>query len=356
MSRKSLTIGALVVAVVIAVGYFLLRPSEPHGPDALALPEGVDQIHVDKLGRIHVIEAKRGSSARPTVAIYNLLSHPILNASADGIKAGLAKGGYGEGRVRLIELNANGEMDKLNAFAIELLAVDPDVIIPISTPVTQAVFKEASADQLIVFSTVTNPSDVGMDDRPDNMTGVCDAVNYQANFDLIFELFPATKTIGIIYNAGERNSQFGVDRFRKLARSRSIDLKLLTVSKSIEVVDAARALAENVDVLYVGSDNTVVAAMAGLTKVAYDAGTPVIASDSGSVEGGALAAVSVDYRALGNRTGRIVAEVLKSGRLPEDRSPVIFHGDVLLLNDKAAGQLGFTFPQATRKRAKRVIR
>ena len=37
-------------------------------------------------------------------------------------------------------------------------------------------------------------------------------------------------------------------------------------------------------------------------------------------------------------------------------SEAVGHGDVLLLNDKAAGQLGFTFPQATRKRAKRVIR
>lgn len=337
MSRKPLTIAALVTAVVIAVGC----PSEKTSVDS-PLPS----------------PAMRGfkRSGKVTVAIYNLLSHPILEASIDGIKAGMAAEGYGESRVRLIELNANGEMDKLNAFATELLATAPAVIVPVSTPVTQAVFKEAAADQLIVFSTVTNPSDVGMDDRPENMTGVCDAVSYRANFDLIFELFPATKTIGMIYNAGERNSQFGVDRFRKLAQDRKVELKLVTVSKSLEVVDAARSLAENVDVLYVGSDNTVVAAIAGLTKVAYDADTPVIASDAGSVEGGALAAVSVDYRALGRRVGRIVAGVLKSGRLPRDRSPVIFGGDVLLLNDKAAGQLGFTFPKATRKRAKRVIR
>ena len=63
----------------------------------------------------------------PTVAIYNLMSHPILDASAAGIKRGLAEHGYSAPRIKFVETNANGEMDKLNAFAKELLSVRPDV-------------------------------------------------------------------------------------------------------------------------------------------------------------------------------------------------------------------------------------
>ena len=112
------------------------------------------------------------TARKPKIAIFNLLSHPILNDSIKGIKAALAEEGFGAEDVQYLEVNANGEMDKLNAFAKELLAAQPDVIVPVSTPVTQAVFKEAPAMQKIVFSTVTNPSDVGMDGKPAHMTGV----------------------------------------------------------------------------------------------------------------------------------------------------------------------------------------
>ncbi len=293
---------------------------------------------------------------KPQVAIFNLLSHPILDDSIRGIKAAMAEKGYGPDKVRLIEVNANGEMDKLNAFANELLAAKPDVIVPVSTPVTLAVFKEASPAQKIIFSTVTNPDDVGMDKRPPNMTGVCDRVNYKKNLDLIFELFPATHRIGVIYNAGERNSQYGIEEIKQLAKTRGVELQLVTVSQSQEVIDAARSLIGNVDVIYVGSDNTVVSAMAGLTRVAYGAKLSVIASDSGSVKDGALAAVSVNYEKLGRRAGELVAQVLRTGRMPEDRSPVLSIGDELLINEKAATQLGFSFPAAVRERAQEVIR
>ncbi|MBW1996615.1 MAG: ABC transporter substrate-binding protein [Deltaproteobacteria bacterium] len=296
-----------------------------------------------------------GGEAKPKVVIYNLLSHPILDASVKGIKDSLAEEGFGPDKLEIIEVNANGEMDKLNAFAKEVLAVNPKVVIPVSTPVTQAVFKEAPPTQLIVFSTVTNPSDVGMDGNPINMTGVCDAVNYEANFNLIFELFPQTKRIGVIYNAGERNSQYGVDQIKKLAEQKGIKLELVTVSKSQEVVDAAHSLIGNVDVFYVGSDNTVVSAIGGLTKVAYEARIPVIASDSGSVSEGALAAVSVDYEELGRRTGTIVAEVLRTGALPADRKPIMFLGNTLILNQKAANRIGYEFPDAVEQRAAQVV-
>ena len=307
-------------------------------------------------GGIFLTFKTTGKSHKTTVAIFNLMSHPILDASATGVKEGLAAAGYGSDQLNIVEVNANGEMDKLNAFAIELLAAHPDVIVPISTPVTQAVFKEASKSQHIVFSTVTNPNDVGMNQNPSNMTGVCDSVNYESNFDLIFELFPNVKTIGIIYNAGESNSQYGVLQIQSLAKRRGIELKLVTVSQTQEVADAARSLIGSVDVFYVGSDNTVVAAMAALTKVAYEKNVPVLASDLGSVQEGALAAVSVDYTKLGRRAGALAAQVLKTGELPKDHSPVMFLGDQLVLNEKAAKQLHYDFPVAVRDRANDIVR
>jgi putative ABC transport system substrate-binding protein len=180
-------------------------------------------------------------------------------------------------------------------------------------------------------------------------------VNYEANFDLIFELFPSTKVIGVPYNAGERNSQFGVEQIKKLAEKRGVTLKLVSVANSQEVIDAVRSLTEQVDLIYVGSDNTVVSAIAGLTKVAYERGKPVIASDSGSVQDGALAAVSVDYVQVGRKAGQLVADVLRTHKTPGEIEPVRYLGNSLLLNAKAASVLKYEFSASVKVRAKKII-
>lgn len=278
------------------------------------------------------------------VAIYNLVSADILNQSVAGIKKGLADEGFGPSRIRITEVNANGQMNMLDGFSREILSSDPDIVVPISTPVTQSIFKLARPNQAIIFSTVTNPSDVGMDKHPANMTGVSDAVNYDANLKLLRTLFPKSKIVGMIYNPGERNSQFGVAQVRQLVGKYGFQLKLVAVSNSTEILDGARSLVDTVDVFYVGSDNTVVSGLEALLAVARQHNKPVIASDEGSVTKGALAAVSVDYAKLGVAAGHLIAAVLRSGRSPGSFKNIFFYGDTMVVNRSTAKQLHMTIP------------
>jgi putative tryptophan/tyrosine transport system substrate-binding protein len=302
------------------------------------------------------VSACRSGDARPTVAIFNLLSHPILDESVEGIKEGLRAAGYDEQTLRIIDVNANGEMDKLDAYAREILQTDPDIIVPVSTPVAQAVIGAAPPTQRIVFSTVTNPSDIGVDAHPANVTGVSDAVNYAANLDLIHVLFPSARTLGVVYNPSERNSQFGVEQVRELVAERGLAIQVASVSRSDEVADAVRSLLGKIDVIYVGSDNTVVSALPAVVSVSAEGRVPVIASDAGSVEQGALAAVSVNYRQLGRRVGAIVAELLNSGGSPGSVPVEAFLGNSLLLNAKAAAATGYVFSDSLLQAAAVVVR
>jgi putative tryptophan/tyrosine transport system substrate-binding protein len=305
----------------------------------------------------HAPSAPTGTAQKPTVAIFNLLSYPILDASIAGIKAELAAQGFAADKLTVKEINANGEMDKLNAFSQELLSLHPDVIVPVSTPVAQAVIKVSPPTQNIVYSTVTNPSDVGMDNHPRNVTGVSDKVNYEANMLLLLELFPQAKVIGVVYNPGERNSEFGMREIQGVAAARGLKLQSVTVANGGEVQDAARGLLREIDAFYVGSDNTVVGALPALLKVAEEGHKPVIASDSGSVKQGALAAVSVDYEKLGRRVGTIVVSLLKEHKHKEagDIPNVTFTGDSLVLNRATASRMGYNFPPPVLGRAAQVF-
>lgn len=295
------------------------------------------------------------ASEAPTVAIFNLVSHPILDESIAGIKEQLVAEGFSGDEVILQEVNAGGDMNALNGFGEELLALNPAVIIPVSTPVAATVIGLVAEDQNVVYSTVTNPSDIGMDATPRNVTGVSDVVDFESNIALIRELFPDASRIGMVYNRGEANSQFGVDRVETLIADLPLELQTVVVANANEVPDAARALAPLIDVFYVGSDNTVASAMPAMTEVAAEFGIPVIASDIGSVENGALAAVSVDYRLLGRRVGEIVAELLRTGADAGTVEPVYFVGDSLVLNMVTASQMGFEFSAAIQNRASKVI-
>lgn len=302
-------------------------------------------------------------SPMASVTIFTLQPYPILDDSITGIRQALRQRGFDPAHLRITEINANGQMTLLSGYAKEILQAHPDVVIPVSTPVTKAVLKEAGLQaasggsrQAIVFSTVTNPNDVEMDKHPPNVTGVSDSVNYDANIALIKELFPNAKRLGIIYNPSEANSQYGVDKVRIIAAREQLELRVVTVSSPTEVPDAARAVLKAVDVVYVGSDNTVTAAMPGLLSVCTPAKIPVIASDSGSVAMGALAAVSVDYIKLGESVGNIVADILQTKVQPGKIENVLFYGKALLLNDRTAEKLGFTFPTGVRDRAEKIVR
>ncbi len=291
---------------------------------------------------------------KPTIAIMTFVSYPILDQSIHGIKESLRGHGYDAVTAQFYEVNANGQGDLVKTFATELVSKHPDVIVPVSTPVTEAVFNEAPPTQAIVFSTVTNPSDVGMDKSPPNMTGVSDVVNYEANLDLIRELFPSAKTIGIIYNPGERNSQYGIQKIKELAPQKSFQLLLVPVAQSSDIADAARSILGRIDVFYVGSDNTVASGIEALVSIASERHKAVIASDAGSVAKGAMAAVSVDYDELGHKVGDLVAQVLQKKQKPGQIAPVLFVGHSLVLNTKAAEKLNFRLSESLVKRATKI--
>jgi hypothetical protein len=90
--------------------------------------------------------------------------------------------------------------------------------------------------------------------------------------------------------------------------------------RSVDVSSAARSLVGKVDVIYTNTDNNVVSAYESLVKVGQDAKIPLVASDTDSVKRGAVAAYGINYRDLGEQTGRMVVRILK-GESPATSSP-----------------------------------
>src|SRR5699024_8856333 len=160
----------------------------------------------------------------------------------------------------------------------------------------------------LIFTAVTDPEAADLVDSNDapgaNVTGTSDIAPISDQVDLLKELIPDAKTIGVVYASGEVNSQVQVDELTSVAGESDIDVNTQTVTSVTEIPQAVQALGD-VDVIYVPTDNMVVSGIASLINVANDKQIPVIGAEAGTVEGGAAATLGIDYEQLGRQTGEM---------------------------------------------------
>jgi putative ABC transport system substrate-binding protein len=301
---------------------------------------------------IIVLKSSRSTKNPKVVAIATLMTHPALDAIQENLKRQLARAGYIEGKdIEYVVRNANGDVQLAASIASELASQNPDVIVAIATPMAQAVARTAKCP--IVFAAVTDPVTAGLIsalNKPElNITGTSDAWPYEEQLKLIREMTPSVKRLGVLYNPGEAASQYGITQIRQYAPAFGFELVEAAVGSTNEVYPAAQSLAGRSDALFLSSDNTVIAGVAAALKVAVERRMPLYVGDSGTVEKGGLAAVSVGYPELGTETGALVARVLKG----EKNLPVfVGHASEVSINVKAAELMNVSIPPELIRKAK----
>jgi putative ABC transport system substrate-binding protein len=284
-----------------------------------------------------------------TVAVITFVDHPVLNTIEKSFRSRMQEL-YGSHAPKIQLLNAQGRTENLPSMCKQILQQKPDIVLTISTPVTQALMREADKDQKVVYTFVTNPSDLGDELTRTNSTGLSDAVNYAANLKLIRDLFGPKTRIGMLYNPNEANSVHGIRTVESLVPNMQMTVTKTTVVREADIPSVVSQLASAVDVIYVGGDNTVVGAIPAVVRAAEARRVPVFASDSGSIENGAAAGVSVDYAQLGRLTADVVKKVL-DGTEPRKIARISVPGDKLLVNRPAAKRFNVKLPAEVLKRA-----
>ena len=231
------------------------------------------------------------------------------------------------------------------------------MIVAIATPSAQAMVT-ATQTIPVVFTAVTDPvaAQIVKDRQAPggNVTGISDFSPLEAQFDLIKELVPTAKRIGVVYNPGEANSVALLNAVKALAPARSLQIVEASAGRTADVSGAAQNLVGKVDAIYLPTDNTIISALGTVLNVGTDNKLPVFTGDTESVQKGSVASIGFDYFQVGVETGAVVARVLKGekpGTIPVKNAS----GSNLVINAKAAAAMGVTIPAAVQARAKQVI-
>jgi putative ABC transport system substrate-binding protein len=293
-----------------------------------------------------------------TVGITQIVEHPALDADRKGFIDELKEQGYIDGKNLSIEVQiAQGNMATANSIAKGFVGKNVDLIYSIATPTSQAA-ANATKTIPIVISSVTDPVGAGLvkslEQPGGNVTGTTDRSPVDRQIELIQEIIPAVKSIGVIYNSGEDNSISSLKQIQEEAGKRNIQVIEAPVSNSSGVFLAAKSLVGEVDAIHIPTDNTVISAFDSVVKVCEENQLPLFAADTDSVPRGALAAVAIDYYRLGRQSGAMAARILK-GAQPATMPVEILKDLKLVVNSKAAAKMGIKLNESFVKRADQVL-
>ncbi|WP_391087711.1 ABC transporter substrate binding protein [Vibrio sp. NH-UV-68] len=291
------------------------------------------------------------------VAVSQIVEHPALDATRQGLIDGLKAKGYEQGKNLDFDFKtAQGNPAIAVQIARQFVGEKPDVLVGIATPTAQALVS-ATRSIPVVFTAVTDP--VGaklvktMIQPGKNVTGLSDLSPVNQHVALIKEIMPNVKSIGVVFNPGEANAVTLVELLKQSASEHGIKVVEATALKSADVQSATQAIVAKSDVIYAPTDNTVASAIEGMIVAANQAKTPVFGGATSYVEKGAIASVGFDYYQVGVQTADYVAAIIE-GAEPGSLDVKVAKGSDLVVSSSVAMKLGITIPQSVLDRATSV--
>lgn len=258
-------------------------------------------------------ETVAGSDKEFKIGVLQLVQHAALDSANEGFIAALDESGI---KYKVDQQNASGDQSTCLTIANKLVTDGDDLILAIATPAAQAV-AGVTSDIPVLLTAVTDPadSDLVADNKAPggNVSGTSDLTPVKEQIDLLKQLIPEAKKVGILYCSAESNSELQASMAKEAIEAAGMEAINFTVSSSNEIQTVVESMVGKIDALYAPTDNTIAAGMATVAMVANDNKIPVICGEKGMVDAGGLATYGIDYYQLGYLTGQQAVRILTEG-------------------------------------------
>ncbi len=285
------------------------------------------------------------------VGIVKLVTHTAADSASEGFKQALADNGFVEGEnIEFLEQNGQNEQSNLQSIAQGFISEDVDMICAVSTSTAQ-VMAAATADIPIVGTAITDYEEAKLVERNEapgyNVTGTSDQNPIEKQGELIMQMVPDVKTVGIIYNSSEVNSQLQTASMKKYLEAHDVNVLEAAFSNINNMQQATESLVGQVEAIYLPTDNTVASSIPQVVSITEAANLPVICGADTMVEAGGTATYGINYYNLGYQTGEMAVKILKGEAEPADM-PIEYANEdelTLVINKGEADRIGLIIPQ-----------
>jgi ABC-type uncharacterized transport system substrate-binding protein len=305
------------------------------------------------------LAARAQQAALPVIGLL-VLPDPFMGRLR-AFHDGLDELGYHEGRNVAIELNWDGQYERLPAAAADLIRHKVSVIVTANTPGALAA-KKATATVPIVFNVGVDPVQAGLVaslNRPGgNATGIS-VLNIELGskqLEILHELVPAAASIALLINpTSPAFAEPLIRQLRAAAEVHKLHLHVVQASTEYEFDSIFTTLAElRADALLISSDPFLNSRSDLLARLALRHRMPTMHQIREFPAAGGLLGYGTDiadsWRLMGNYTGRILKGE-KPANLPVQQATKV----ELVINLKTAKALGLEIPPTLLARADEVI-
>lgn len=250
-----------------------------------------------------------------TVGICQLTQHDALDAATQGFKDALTEA-LGE-NVEFDEQNAQNDSNTCSTIVNNFVSKKVDLILANATPALQAAATATNEIPILGTSVTEYGVALEIDDFTGtvggNISGTSDLAPLDGQADMVKELFPDAKNVGLLYCSAEANSQYQVDTIKTYLEERGYACEFYAFSDSNDLSAVVTTAVSEMDVIYVPTDNTVASNKELIDGICQPAGIPVVAGEEGICAGCGVATLSISYYDLGYATGEMAAKILKDG-------------------------------------------
>ena len=282
-----------------------------------------------------------------TIGICQLVQHEALDAATQGFKDAVEEG-LGKENVTFEEQNASGDSATCATIINQFVSDNVDLILANATPALQAAAQ--GTDTIPVLGTAVTEYGVALDiDNFDglvgtNVSGTSDLAPLDQQAAMLQELFPDAKNVGLLYCSAEANSQYQVDTVQAALEKLGYTCKQYSFSDSNDLASVATTAANESDVMYLPTDNTVASNTEIVRNICEPAGVPIIAGEEGICAGCGVATLSISYYDLGVATGKMAVKIL-TGEAKVSEMPVEYAPEFTKkYNAELAEAMGVTIP------------
>jgi putative tryptophan/tyrosine transport system permease protein len=252
------------------------------------------------------------------IGIVQFAMEPNVEVCKKGILTALKMNGYVDGEnIEIVYKNANADFSMINSIIQDFLRRDVDIIVPLSTPCVQSAvqFVGVRKKPIVIFTYIYSPYKIGAAKTPTdhlpNMTGISCYPPINQMLDLMKEMFPDRKNLGIVWNSNEANSEAVLSKIRPYAKSIGINIIEATVTSPGEILEASRSIIlKGADVFLEPGDNTLNVGFDSFVKAANEKNVPIFSFDADFVHSGAIVGFGPEFFRTGFEGGEYLARVL----------------------------------------------
>lgn len=282
-----------------------------------------------------------------TIGICQLVQHEALDAATKGFKDALTEK-FGD-KVTFLEQNASNDSNMCSTIVNDFVAKNVDLIMANATASLEAAANATNTIPVLGTSITEYGTALHIKDFNGtvggNVSGTSDLAPLTEQGDMIIELFPEAKNVGIIYCSAEANSEYQVKVIEEYLTGKGLTCKRYSFSDSNDIATVATNAAANSDVIYIPTDNTAASCTETIKPIVLEKKVPVVCGEEGICKGCGIATLSISYYDLGYKTGEMAAKILAEGANISEM-PIEYAPATKKYNKEMAEAMNLTIPDS----------